>query len=40
LSPGPSASAEETERTSETIYVDPDLPEPAVEADIQMDYSN
>jgi hypothetical protein len=40
LSPGPSASAEETERAPETIYVDPDVPEPAVKGDIQMEYSS
>jgi len=30
LSPGPSALAEETEGAPETIYLDPDVPEPAV----------
>jgi len=32
--------AEEIERTHETIYVDPDVPEPAVKRDIQMEYSS
>jgi hypothetical protein len=32
--------AEETETTPETIYVDPDVPEPAVKGDIQTEYSS
>ena len=38
--PGPSALAVETQWASETIYVDPDVPEPALKGDIQMEYSS
>jgi hypothetical protein len=40
LSPGPSVSQVETEETPEKLEGDPDDPEPAAEADIQMEFSS